>query len=47
MLHDIGLPTLGVPRGAECLGANVGFGNTSHDFIFYFSLSVVFPPIFT
>ena len=23
MLHDIGLPTLGVPRGAECLGANV------------------------
>ena len=47
MLRDVGPPTLDVPRGAECLGAIVVFVNTSQDFIFYFSLSFVFPPIFT
>lgn len=38
------LPTLGVPRGAECLGTNVVFVNTSQNFIFHSSLSFVFPP---
>ena len=44
MLHDVGPPTLGVPRGAECLGAKVVFVNISQNFIFHSSLSFVFPP---
>ena len=38
---------LGVLRGAECLGTNVVFVNTSQDVIFHFSLFFVFLPIFT
>lgn len=44
MLYDVGPPTLGVPRRAECLGTNVVFVNTSQNFIFHSSLSFVFPP---
>ena len=53
-LHDVGPPTLGVPRGggggrgvSESLRSNVVFVKTSQDIIFHFILSFVFLPIFT